>query len=550
MTDSESKAPPRPVSIYLLILSGIAAAYCGWIISLPIFPTQDGPIHLYYTRVLHALLFEQPGVYGHFYYVRHILPPYSLYYYALMLLAKFVPLATADKIVVCLYFVSFTFGFRYLATALGPGGERISLLATVLLLNWPLGMGFINFCLSVSLALWALGLWCRAAGREDWPRRIAFIALMYVIMLTHPVPMLAVFGFCGLELLIRFIRHRFDASAARVSLFPPNLLSDCTILLISTGTLVYVKAFTRSDVLKQVQAAPPSYWAGVKQNAAAYLLLRSMSIFGGHSIGDLVYKGTLAILLAGSVSIALWRFIQHRRTRVWTLGDTWLLASLTLIVTLPFVPPDLNGSHFFAARLVILIWISALSALSGAALLNRAATQGIAVFSIAITLIILSMAQARIGPAAKDIANAEPPPAATTGHAGLLLTSDNAIRPINLNYDPYLWSGAHLFRRTDSVLYNTPWLDLQIIPLGPREEMPTGKIDSGSLEVPADLRATMLTSAPIHDLVFSQIDFAIINHEQAPAEVGVDSLLQSDPQASHHWTCANEGWYSYCAPQP
>ncbi len=57
MTDSESKASPRPVSIYLLILSAIAAAYCGWIISLPIFPTQDGPIHLYYTRVLHALLF-------------------------------------------------------------------------------------------------------------------------------------------------------------------------------------------------------------------------------------------------------------------------------------------------------------------------------------------------------------------------------------------------------------------------------------------------------------------------------------------------------------
>lgn len=42
-------------SVSSLLFIGIVSVYCVWIFSIPIFPTQDGPVHLYYTTVLAKL---------------------------------------------------------------------------------------------------------------------------------------------------------------------------------------------------------------------------------------------------------------------------------------------------------------------------------------------------------------------------------------------------------------------------------------------------------------------------------------------------------------
>jgi hypothetical protein len=317
------------------------------------------------------------------------------------------------------------------------------------------------------------------------------------------------------------------------------------VLLISGGTLAYLKLFTRARILEQVHAAPSSYWAGVKQNATTYLLLRSMSIFGGHSVGDLAYKGLLVLVLAGSVAMGLRRLVRHNKESAWTLGDLWLIACLILAFTLPFVPPDLNGSHFFAARLLILIWIAALASASEMSF-GKSAGLGVAAGTVVMTVLLIGMGVGRIGPVARDIANAPPLPDSAANKTGLLLSAREAVGPSVLNYDPFLWSGVHLLRQSDAVLYNTPWLDLQIIPLGPLEGMPTGKIDSGSLEMPVDLRKTIEGSETIRALVFSKIDFAIINRGLAKGDVHEDSVLANDPRPASHWSCAEKGWYAFC----
>ncbi|HVG27836.1 MAG TPA: hypothetical protein VM865_09545 [Acidobacteriaceae bacterium] len=131
----------RRLSPELLATLLLSLAYIAWLLSMPACPSQDGPVHLYYTRVLSALFSHQPTPYARFYYIKHLLPPYALYYDALLLLSKFVPLLLADRLIVCLYFFSFVFGFRYLVHAIGSradgatGPDRPTLLAVVFALN-------------------------------------------------------------------------------------------------------------------------------------------------------------------------------------------------------------------------------------------------------------------------------------------------------------------------------------------------------------------------------------------------------------------------------
>lgn len=171
----------------LFTLIAIVAAFVLWMLSMPCFPTTDGPVHMYYVHILSSLFAHNNADYAHYFRIRHVLPPYSLYYYTLLLLSKVMPMLTADRLIICFYFVSFVFGFRFLARQVGPSADITTLLVTPLLLNWPLGMGFVNFCLALSFSFWAAGLWLTFQGTRNLKRRVIFLLLVTGIMLTHPV---------------------------------------------------------------------------------------------------------------------------------------------------------------------------------------------------------------------------------------------------------------------------------------------------------------------------------------------------------------------------
>ncbi len=216
---------------------------------------------------MRALFSHADTSYARFYTIKHLFPPYSFYYYALLGLSHFVSLLLADRLIVCVYIVSFVFGFRYLSRALGPGADSMTLLCTLLLLNWPLGMGFVNFCLSFSFVFWALGLWLRFAGRMAYGARMGFVLLAILTMFTHPVPLLLLLGIASLDLLIRFLANR------RHNQRTPQLGLDFITLILAGFTLGYVKLFTTSRPLQQtiVGEEPVSFATRITHNIAELL---------------------------------------------------------------------------------------------------------------------------------------------------------------------------------------------------------------------------------------------------------------------------------------
>ena len=95
---NEAARSKRLLTIFVVLVG----LYCGWILSLPLFPSQDGPMHLYFANIIAKLLSGHSTIYNTYYSLRHLPPPYSLHYVLLLLVAYVCSLVVADKFVTCL----------------------------------------------------------------------------------------------------------------------------------------------------------------------------------------------------------------------------------------------------------------------------------------------------------------------------------------------------------------------------------------------------------------------------------------------------------------
>lgn len=526
------------------VICVITLAYVVWLLSLPSFPTQDGPIHLYYTHVLKALFSQQPGAYAEFYRVKHLLPPYALYYYALLGLSRFVPLLLADKLIVCAYVISFVFGFRSLARAFGPNAEVMTLFASLVLLNWPLGMGFVNFCLSLSLAFWAIRLWLRFGGQAGTAQRVLFVAIAIAAMFTHPVPLLAILGVAGLEVIVRVVRGRTRWRSL------PYLASDIGTLFAAACTLAYVKLFTASRPLQQtvVEHQPEGTVSLIAHNAMNYAAEKGVAFLLGPGAALRAYRGILLLAFLLPLAVAVWQMLRDRERLATRAGGALVLA-VVAIVLMPFMPHDLNGSHFFAERLLLFVWLLPLLAASGGPEASRRVRMAAAGFVVIAQAIILFSANAQLRPVAAAIASADTAPGqivARPGEVGLVLEDQ---RPVDgssgLSFNPFLWGAVNALRHDNAVMANTPWLDLAIIPLGAREKLPIGSLKPEELEFPSILRNDLMQQPAVRAHLLSSVDFVVIQQAgRAPAQ-GADPLLAGGP---FEWNCrtAELPWIRLC----
>src|ERR1051325_3181118 len=86
--NADGEHPPGAAGaehIARLLFAGLLLISCLWILHLPLFPTQDGPVHVYYAQVTHAVLSGQ-GSFGNDFRAAHSLPPYAVHAYLLMFL--------------------------------------------------------------------------------------------------------------------------------------------------------------------------------------------------------------------------------------------------------------------------------------------------------------------------------------------------------------------------------------------------------------------------------------------------------------------------------
>jgi hypothetical protein len=533
----------------------LVAAYCGWILWLPLFPMQDGPVHLYLAQVLETVLSHKASVYANYYTVPRLLTPYCLQYYVLIALTKLVSAITAEKLFVAGIIALQCFGFRYLATGIGPSGALYSLFIVGTVLNWPLLMGFQSYALAVALACWALGFWVRASreGKRPWPLYAAFVACSCLVLLTHPLPYLLILAVCGIDLAAAAITARSVDSAVGV-----RWRRQAIAFAAACVPLLFLWSFTRTH-----RTMPSAQQTSYAERLRYFLGLHGLSFFGGGGIAVRLYEAAMLFALALALVVAVRTiFRAHRagKNMAWRPAHTWLLATLLLAVLLVALPDGFGGSRAVVLRLQPLLWIGALAAASSAPWPRRGRFGDTAtlltLLAGACALVTLGLSMARITPVARRIAAANVVPATdSSGRRGLILTTGPSAQSdlASLLYGPYYWQGVSYFRRTHSVLLNTPWMDSTWLPIQPRPEAApyTGllihDVDPDAVEFYWHLRTLLSQSPTLRAQVLAHTDFVLFTDQDHTAtQPDLGAVL--DP-ATYHWSCQRHDWYILCDKQ-
>ncbi len=572
-----------------VLLPALLAIPCAFVLSLPVLPTQDGPMHLYLASVYSSLL-GGSGTFRAYFSIRHYLSPYALYYYWLLALGRATSFPLAEKLAACLVFLVTGFGFRFLTRTLHDERGTAALFVPALLLNWPLFMGFITFSLSLGMGLWAMSFWVLASRPSPglWRWRVAYLCTLALMSLTHPVPVLILCAFALVDTAWSALLSRSQAAAFQGGEIPagqPRPGSIAThevrarLLLALAGCLAlgYIATFADRRI-----AAPLSVTTQRSVILRKLASLSFLSPFAGAHPATLLHRAGLLLLAAVCFALAGGAFFAQWRKRHYRAADALFLCACLLAIAIPFLPPDLNGQHFFTARLLLVLWLALLGAASAASgwWTNKAGSESpgpsiagssrpaarhtllrsyqpwlLPALAVLATLGTDALARERIAPAAYRIAAlAQMPAGPVAGQAGLLLDEPTEPDAAGLSFDPYRWAAAHYFRQTGTVLLDVPWMDSEINPLNARTGALTTDWTQAILDSPANTEMLLATSPQAAAHILPYTAFVLLAANTAGRggehpEIWATNLVESldrEAEPGRRWSCTAGSLYILC----
>ncbi len=434
--------------VYLLLALHVAA-----VLSLPVWPSQDGPLHVYFSSVFTALA-SNPDAYGGVFVIKHWFPPYSILLYLDAALTHLAGPLHAEQVVVCLYAILLLAGFRYLTAASGRRNQLATLLVFPFLLNAHVYIGLLNFALGTAFLLWTLGYWIRHAGAFA-PRHLPVFALLVLVLLaSHPVPLLFAALFVGLHTaLLVLTRLRSVAPASVLKACGPTLVAAAMPVV----ALAHVWLFAGSGGLRG-PVLDPRY-------ATAQLLdlmhLRMIMPLANPLIWIVMAVSLLAaILLAGARLLGRWR---ERRLDAASLVPAAALLAFVIYLIAPYqMGSGLQFDERFAYFAAFLLLAAA-----AATLIPQRIEAPAAILVTAASLAVLFTGIQAARPQATAIRQIARAPGLRPDSRGLILAGNRQdVFPPGFHYTPCQWGGTYYFQAQHAILLNTPLLDLEHIPLG------------------------------------------------------------------------------------
>jgi hypothetical protein len=490
------------------------------------------------------LLSGDPSVFSPYFYVKHILPPYALYYYLLMGLSHFMSLEQADKTIVAAVVALTVYGFRYLAVSVGRSASLTSLFVVLLSVSWSLCVGFVSYNLSLALCFWALGLWVRAVDTNDLARRAGFVVLTFIIMFSHPLPLVLLLGFVGCDLLIRIWRDW--RNTGRLFSSRPQVLNLATVFL-SSLNIAYVAYFARQS---PVQSKSPLVKEEASHHATSFMnMLRgSTNLHTAFNQIGAINHGThvlIEFLLPVSLLLAFFAWWRRRRAGGDTGAYPWFLIAFGAALALFPTPDHVPGYYALAPRLAALVWMLGLLAASLPSLPSariRVAVATIAILLNGVTLYCLNVA---MRPAANERAALTAPPLAKPGETGVLLfdcAAETCGRARSLDYSAQDWAGVNFFLKNNAILLNSPWLELPNIPIGLKENASNAGLPSTLFELEPQFQRAMHHSAEVRQQMLAGASVVIhVKNDDPASSFQAQQILSNDPQRT--WNCSMQQHY-------
>ena len=434
-----------------LVFSLLVAACCAWILYLPVFPSQDGPAHVYYARVTRDLLLGH-STYAAQFRIGRPFPPYSVHAYLLMALRELTSGEMAEKLLACLAVIVSGCGVFSLARQLGTSTVVVGF-AVPFLLNRYLFLGFYGYVMAIGFALMAMAV-CLRDDRHRPSHRVAFLLLVLLTLFAHPVPYLLLLSFCWGTVILGWWNSRHTSTGIPVGqpLRAPTA-GDFAAIDAITALLLYVAHYSHSGPL----------WSYEWKVNWDLKLLRIVDIFRGWielPIKAPVYDWVVGGGLVAMMIVALRRSSRESKQGLFTRTQAVVGFALLTILALPLLPRTMNGSGFFADRFSIwppLLLIAAAASCE----FSRRTRRALAAITVGVVAVALFALAQTLDPVARRLDVSRFPADSLAGRH--FLAASDTLPNRALTYDPYLFSSVRLVDRAGALLVGAPWLELQIM---------------------------------------------------------------------------------------
>jgi hypothetical protein len=424
--------------------------HVGFVFMMPVFPSQDGPVHLYYADVL-TRLWQGTDAYGGFFTIQRLAPPYALATYLLAVLYVLVPAILAEKILISLYVLAFCLGFRWLTHSVNSRSHVASLLAFPFVLHNLLFLGFYNYSFGIAATFFVCGFWLRYHDDLTWRRSAVFAAAALVLLFTHPVTLavtlmfLAVHLGCSAMLTVLSSPEPFRAALVQI----PARYSRQLLHVLGASCLLFYPALfvTPGAVTHPVFAL----WQIRKQVTRLIEMTPLTPILRTPYQTVLLVTALLALLLA-------LKGIRQQKTGWWSSrAFPTLIFAASCTVVFILAPDSMNNSALFDDRFPIFS-VTFTAAAAAAATLTRRQAAVVASGVLGACVFLLYQQSDVLKPVFADAAmvtNVQPAPA---GLRAVIVSDRGPGQVADLNFCPYMWMGVHYVRRSEAVLLNIPWL--------------------------------------------------------------------------------------------
>lgn len=429
----------------------LVALYCAWMLWLPCFPSEDGPVHVYYATVARSLLAGQ-STFADAFRVAHRLPPYSLHAYLLMWMMTFVSGVTTEKVLACIALITAAAGFAYFTKQIGGNAGIVTLAALPFFANRYLFIGFYGYSIGIGLALLAMGIWSRD-DRGTRARRIVFVVVAWITSFTHPVPYALMLAYCASDLAVA----TFARARAKQSEMAKATVADVLTLVFAGSAALYVAAYAHSGAL----------WKFYSVRELASNLVRIVEVLRLGSVLPLsgnAYQLPLRVVFFSLFAAAGYRAWKDFREKRYTHAQLALAWGVAVMLVIPFAPDQLNGSYVFADRLAV--WsVLLISAAAARTNIEKRVRPVLLALCCATSIFALIVLNAHMMPIARRLDVSATPQTSAEGMPALLV--HRSMPPSDLSYDPYVWAGVRVAERQRAALIDSPWLNLAIMMLKP-----------------------------------------------------------------------------------
>ena len=449
------------------------------VFSADLFPSLDGPIHLYYVDVIRGLL-NHTAPYSSVFTLRSPLPPYPFQYASMLLLEKLFSPFAAEKVLLGLYVLWFAITTRYLARSIGPGWRVASVMSLVLTLHSCVYMGFFNYCLAVPTALGLIGFWMRNAQQLTLIKGAVFALGFLTLATMHPVAVLVLIGYIAFHSAFLFGRT-YKACE------PPSLLyalRNCSAVLLPLLLSVPIGLW----LLSVRQSVPLS--AIPHQDTAVRRLISAAGLWPVIPVTSAYYRHMLMGVFAGAWLLALIQIWRKHRVRVLIVFRGALISTTALMLLLySVVPPEINGNGYFPVRFCIFASLMMLSAL---ALADFPMFAGNVLMAAVLLCVVNTL---KMSPLHREFARQIKP--LLVGRMAfpsteLTIVAEDCGAPPTMcpecGFSPYFHAGTHFARNSQAIYTGLPWATLSMTPVKQRGDYLWGGIIPSCKTPPAHRR--------------------------------------------------------------